>query len=484
MAKKILCYLLSCVILVGASYGGITVFAAEKDEDESIEMSFAEKVENAMNSEVALKSIEESNDVGKLIEDNFSAFVNEYNKVTEDKLSATSIEYSKSVYIIEDETYGVYLDFDEKNGYAVITNKNIIYELTAEGDLTELRELDKLIYSVIDGFVFFDENNICQRVYAEQTEGYSYSPYEYSPLTNASAPVYPGQKEAGDGQIDSDLIDEYVKERYPGYTLLEKKEDLCNTFDYSLQVMTSYYIMYPCDKDGNNLEGDDYFTEANCVLNSIFNLLRNWEKNSKISGIKYESTTDVGKNITEDPLYSQYGQYIVVSKNNPASAESVLSSKDPIKTEYYYWCPNFYFRLSTMPTLYANIRAYAISEYGYTPESYFYTKNIPDTFQHVAQNSYKVSLSVSRTSSASMAMDSVDRGVAAYMAIYNSVTYGNHGVSMIGYRTYVSYFPFFGTSFAREINFYQIADGWNSTAKYFDPNAKSETSIEFCLLEG
>lgn len=481
MAKKITCFILCCSILAGFSYGSITALAAENIETESIVTSYAESVENTMNSKSTLRTIEESNDVKNFIDDNFSTFVDEYNKANDNKLFANYIEYSKNVYIIEDEIYGIYLDFDEMNGYAVISNEYNIYELNTDGDLAELREFDELIYSSVDGFVYFDDNNICQRVYVDEVDGFNYSPYVYSSFSDKSSSPYPGQSKAGDGEIDSTLISDYVTARYSNYTYVTKKEDLSSTFDYSRQVNTSYYIKKSCDEYGVDL--DYYYTsEGNCAINTMFNLMRNWAKNSKISGVTYTSTADIRTSITTDPLYSKYGKYTVVATTTTASTKSTMSSGGTTTTEYHYWRPNYDSALKVMPTLYSNIRAYAISKYGFTPESGFYASDVPNTLEYVAKNSYSTSISVSYTSTVSTAISSIDSGKAVYLSLNNSSTYGNHGVSLIGYRKYSYKSGWWIFSSTKYAYFYQIADGWNDAAQYFDPNTSANPSINFCVL--
>ncbi len=422
--------------------------------------------------------LDKCNDLISFVESNFTTFVSEYNASIEntDELKASYVECTNYTYIIEDEIYGVYFDFDEDNGYAVISPNYEIYGLEVSGDLVELREYGTLMYSGLDGFVYYDDNGVLQRVYDDYQDECCY--YE-----NEEENSHPGQKESGDGEIESESIGEYVDWWYDDYTYESKNEKLANDFDCELMRNTSYYLRVVCDESGENIINT--YTEGNCELNSMYNVIRNWTKCSLINGVDYSSTTDVSKTIESDPLYEEYGTKILKSKEVPIEEEKeteTYSSKGTV-TQYYYWKPNYDYRLKVMPNLYSNIREYAISNYGYTPESGFLASNVPNTIESTLASKYGTNVSVSYTSSIEEAISSIDNGKAAYMAINNSSTYCNHGVVLIGYQMYsykTGWWIFKSTHY---VYFYEIADGWRKSPRYFDPNTDANPSLHFSILE-
>ncbi len=412
------------------------------------------------------------------MESNFTTFVSEYNDSPENskELEASYIEYTNYTYIIEDETYGVYFDFDEDNGYAVISPNYEIYGLEVSGDLVELKEYDTLMYSGLDGFVYYDENDVLQRIYDDYQDEYCYNEY-------ADESPYPGQEKAGDGLIDNSYIEEYVATRYDDYKYESKNEKLASSFDCGLMQNSEYYRRVVCDESGQNII--DTYTEGNCSLNAMFNVVRNWAKCSLIKGVDYTSTADISKTIKDDPLYEEYGTKILRSREVEASEEKETKtySSEGTVTEYYYWEPTLTSRLEVMPILNSNIRNYAVNNYGYTPESGFLASNVPNTIESTLASCYGTSVNVSYTSSIEEAISSIDNGKAAYMSITNSSTYGNHGVVLIGYQMYsykTGWWIFKSTHY---VYFYEIADGWRDVPKYFDPNTDANPSLCFCVLE-
>lgn len=75
------------------------------------------------------------------IDDNLEQFKEEYNETVEDNLflNANGIEYSSVIYLVKDENYGAYIDFDGENGYVVVTGNYKIYDMQVNGDLDFLR---------------------------------------------------------------------------------------------------------------------------------------------------------------------------------------------------------------------------------------------------------------------------------------------------------------------------------------------------------
>lgn len=437
--------------------------------NETSALSQEENVTYAMNNQNALETAIDVAETEEFLEKNFSRFVDEYNKSYGDRpLDASSAEYTKEVFILDDGLYGLYVDFDGDCGYMVIASGNIICELQTEGDLPGLREEDTLLYSRADSFVSFDSDGILQKMFPCDEDA-----ADMSPAVRAAESTSSGSSSvAEDGKIQSDEIDEYVSENYPDYAYEAGNEALETDFDCSLMEETSYYLRYSCSSTGS-FTGTSY-TEGNCSLNAMYNVMRSWAKESLISGISYDDTLNIWMNIESDPLYRKYG-------------DGDLECDD--EGNYYIWQTNAHkfpntsvYYLSVMPELYANIRAYAIENHDYTPVSGYSVSNVPKTMESVAEDSYGVTIDVKKTSSVSKAIAATDGGQASYLSISGSSTYGNHGVAMIGYREYTCTTELWVFTLVDSIYFYQIADGWHSDARYFDPNTDAEPTLKFCIL--
>ena len=69
------------------------------------------------------------------------------------------------------------------------------------------------------------------------------------------------------------------------------------------------------------------------------------------------------------------------------------------------------------------------------------------------------------------------------MSINGSSTYGNHGVSLIGYYEYSYKSGWWIFSSTKYAYFYEIADNWTSaSSKFFDPNTDASPTLKACYL--
>ncbi|MDE6656906.1 MAG: hypothetical protein K2J85_07935, partial [Anaeroplasmataceae bacterium] len=85
-----------------------------------------------------------------------ATFKEEYNKLNEEALEAKTIEGYSLVYIIDAKSYGVYIDFNEDNGYLVTSFTFDLYAIETSGDIDYLKDVDFTYYSVVDGFLYHD----------------------------------------------------------------------------------------------------------------------------------------------------------------------------------------------------------------------------------------------------------------------------------------------------------------------------------------
>ena len=65
-------------------------------------------------------------------------FKEEYNKLNKEPLKAIGIEGYSLVYIIDTKEYGVYLDFNDDNGYLVSSFTFNLHDIQTTGDIIVL----------------------------------------------------------------------------------------------------------------------------------------------------------------------------------------------------------------------------------------------------------------------------------------------------------------------------------------------------------
>lgn len=393
-------------------------------------------------------------EVISFIENNFSRFVLEYNKTVgeDEKLTAVGIEHTKIIWLVEDKNHGCYIDFIGNKGYVVVTGDYNIYDIQVVGDYPELRTVQDILFSYIDGFAYYSNDSLVMvdDIQKDDVE---------QPLMTA----YAGQAQAGDGYITN--IGNYVADRYPTYSLVASNESLANSFEGSYQEDTSWYYKYQTDTNGN-IDGK-MWTEGNCALNAVYSVMQDWQKKGFLSNLP-TGTEDIRGTIVNDLLYDYYGTSIVRSDGG-------LS---------YLWKPSFDSVLEKMPILYSVIRQRAITQYGYTPESGFSTDNILDLIEYVANTLYGNAADINEYFFAFDAATAINQK-AYFLSIHNSVAYGNHGVAFVGYRKYSykdGWWIFAQTNYAY---FYQIFDGHtrnNGKPVYFDPNVATNLTLRTFYL--
>ena len=392
-----------------------------------------------------------------------------YNEVYETDWAASEIEYSSPVFIVEDNEYGMYLDFDGNNGYVVMTTDKKIYGLETRGDLQWLRGDRAIYYSYMDGFLYIDGDGQYQKYELEVEVRED----EIAKVNNAVLPmrssedrtIYPGQRKWGDSKIDPFEVDRYVAARYPGYTL-DSVHSMQDNFQISLDFSNSYYKRIYNDGIHSN-------SDRNGTLNAMFNVMRDWGKRGYIE-VPYDTTRDIRESIYDDVFYSTY------SKGTKTGEDKIYGA--------YKWVVST--ALRQMPVLYSNIRGYAIVN-GYTPEDGYEASKVPETMKYVANFLYDNSLKVGSTTLEGLVAADIDVKRCRFMSIKGSSAYGDCGAAVLGVHIYKKEdgvkngFTIYDYKY-----FYEIADGDTTLMMddhriefcVFDPNTSAKPQLEFYFL--
>ena len=396
------------------------------------------------------KDSSKSEETADYILNNLDEFSESYNSQIDqndgDYFNPTNCEYRISVNILDSDEKAVYIDFNDDNGYMVVSEDEIV-KFEPSGDLDYLRSFGgEIFYSTIDDrFAYYDNKEL---IFFEHENDKN---CDISP--NAS---YAGVSE---GRIVDP--DKYLKDRYGSLTLYDARHldnSIHESEDYLTQFKASIYT-----------KTQTYSSEGNCALVAIYNSMMYIRNNVKgvLSNIPPASFTAI-VNPTSDPFYKQalLHNYTAQSKN--------------------------------LPCLYYVIRNFAISDYGYT----VYNGKLPDgcssgkslstnlmtEFINKVANYFNQSSFVSYYRGANITefTASIKQN---YPAIVNlsadDPVYGDHSVVLTGYLIYKKYTTVLGIkTCTKTVNIIRILDGWIGDTNYifYDASAASssmKTMISF-----
>lgn len=424
-------------------------------------------------------------DIKDFVEDNFSTFVEEYNNAHPgENFSATSIEFWSIINLVEDDNVGLYLDFNDDNGYFVGTGDYTIYEFQTSGDLTELRSQEEIWFSYADGFLHKEETGFVRLSSVVGDHAYDLH-RNLNAVSNTvdlqhSDISYEGA--LGGGYIEHSSIEQYVDSAYPEYEYSDKAIYIRNFIGTPLnQDSTRYYAAYETDSTGT-VWTNRVYDEGNCSLVAMYNTLKCWSFVAGASNIDYYTTVDIKSNITSDVHYSQYGSGALY--HNPSYIENSSDNFGLENFEHYIWLFRSFQPFANMPLLYTQIRDHAITR-GYLPHGGYGMDDIESTLEHILRlygSTVDVSttnLNVMTTDSFEQAKNSIDSGKAVVLGIENGTQNEKHAVCLIGYYEYKQTTGWWLWETTDYYYFFEIASGglFNNLT-YYDPYMYS-SSLRF-----
>lgn len=340
--------------------------------------------------------------------------------------TATSVEFQLPVYVVTLNKEGIYLDFNDDNGYMILVDGNDVVAWETTGDLSYLKGLDSTFYSIFDGFGYYEGNQFLpyERTYLSETE--------LQNINFSSNDPYKGQGKAGDGDIIYPNL--YVEDRYGAGYKIESGDgrSLPKAFSYFRQWNLSIY--YETGSDGIER------SEGNCTLSSIFAALNYFKTSGKYTSLP-APTSKTSYNATNDSFYSKY-------KND---------SNFRIETP------------KSLPNLYLAIRQYVIDNYGYetTDTNPF---NITTIIKDIGKK-YNASLSANHIlvwSYESQVVDEIKAGYPVIINVLNSSTYTSHSMVVTGYSLYTKTTTIAGLNIKSYVKLIKVNDNWSASPRYFD----------------
>ncbi len=392
-----------------------------------------------------------SEETANYILNNLDGFSESYNSQIDqndgDYFNPTNCEYRISVNILDSDEKAVYIDFNDDNGYMVVSEDEIV-KFAPSGDLDYLRSFGgEIFYSTIDDrFAYYDNKEL---IFFE---------HENDKNCDISSNSNYAGVDAWGKIVDPD---KYLEDRYGSLTLYDARHldnSIHSSEDYLKQSIASIYSKYDKEKQ-------TYLTEGNCALVAIYNSMMYIRNNVKgvLSSIPPASFT-VTISPTSDPFYKQalLHNYTAQSKN--------------------------------LPCLYYVIRNFAISDYGYTVDNgklpdgcssgKSLSTNLMTEFISKVANYFNQSSFVSYYRGANITefTASIKQNYPAILNLSGDPLYKDHSVVVTGYSIHKKYTTVLGIkTCTKTVNIIRILNGWSKDYIFYDASASSsmKTMISF-----
>ncbi len=379
----------------------------------------------------------------QFINDNLQNIENDYNNTLssrEEYITIDGVEQYSLAYILDDDCYAIYADFKGDAGYLIASLDLILYKIDGNVDLDYLKDVELVLYSIMDGFVYYD--------------GFNYQSYRYEEEEASTAYGYNGQVADGEGEIYD--VDSYMKDRYPEYELYSKQRFIYNHAYITLttQLQTSFYIKY-------SGSGTSVGSENNCALLAAFIALDSMQRANYLPNLpSTNERIDATDYIKTDYFYDIYG----VGR---------------LCDDGYYWTVNNNF-VPVSFELYYRLRYMATYYHMYSPTDGL----TQDQLIHIMQKTatyYGYNISIRGYTNKITAKSNLDGGLATIMLLANSDSYGNHAICLIGYNRYTYLDTSTTLNTQNTIYLFQMIDGWNPGVTFYDTNASNADIIYLCI---
>ncbi len=458
MMKKMTVGVLTTVIAISCAFSYMKKTIVYGDAEEK-DLSLTAQMFASQDGTIEIPSAYESasRELIDFIGGNLEKLSKEYFKETEEAFEAESIENYATVFIIGEDVFATYIDFNDDNGYMVVTPDFNLYEFVAKGDLVYLKNIDFVYYSPSGGFKYYDKS-LHEYVSFERKECVT---------EEFGETVYAGQRKAGDGYIYD--IDAYVADRYSNYTY--EREHSIKPYEHINQFDTSIYIKR--DKGISS--------EGNCVLNAAYSVLNCWKKQGYCPSLP--SSSDV---IRYDPTVREPKH-----ETNLAAGwivnDTSLWSKDA-KAVYGNMV------IDNVPKLYADVRQ-VVYEKGYPYDLNgtnlgLFNANAAYILMYTLQKySYFPKISNMGNDLSVMEFFFTTHGAAQLLVVSDSSTYKNHAMACIGYKKYKYKSGWWIFSSTKYAHFVEVDDGHSYSdynlgkSIWYDPNGTSSSKETFFVYD-
>ena len=401
-------------------------------------------------------------EVANFINNNFDDFVSNYNEHCNVKWNATYIEKMFEITISDcgKAIDGFFLDYDSKNGYAVVADNFTIYDISIAGESPFLNiESNKYEYISSKGYYYLQgEKYLSVEPVNDQTK----SEFEHT----FYGKHYKGQGSDSVGCGDIINPDTYVKDKYGDGWLLENHNSLYTT-GY-VQYDLSCYIEHRIQKDkATGVEYVSDYSEGSCWFISAYNVLK-YLASTQLTGMLNASTTTMNYDpeIEEPNLYSKFfdangnnkTKKLYYHNNTSWVYQRVLRPDNSTPSPYVYAYDKLYADVRHLiDTKFKKVDGGTISEscsvIERIAEKYGYSINaVEDFIWGEAMNNV---------------INNIDDCIPSLWST-SCDTYGSHTMAVFGYRHYSKTTGWWIFQHKETKTFFEIRDGWTSNPRYFD----------------
>lgn len=390
-------------------------------------------------------------DAKQFINNNLKNIEADYNKTVssrEELINIEGVEQYTLAYILDDDCYAIYADFNGDAGYLIASLDLILYKIDGNVELDYLKDVELVLYSIMDGFVYFD--------------GLGYQSYGYEEKEANITYGYNGQYGNGDGEIYD--VDGYVSDRHPDYELASTQRFIYNNVYFTpiIQFNTSFYVQYTSYDGGYTYSGRS--GENNCTLHAAFLAMDSWQKANYLPNLpSFSQRIDATDYIRTDYFYDIYGV------GSPRVGQSS------------YWTVNYNY-VPNANELYYRLRNLATYYHFYSPTDGLTEAELINVMQRTATY-YDHSITMKSYTNYINAKIKLDSGLATIMLVSNSSSYGSHATCLIGYNKYTYLDTSTTLSSQKTVYLYQMIDGLSYGITFFDPNVGNPNMTFLCLVK-
>lgn len=355
--------------------------------------------------------------------------INEYSLQNGGKGNISSCKlYDITIKEFDNTIQGVYIDFNENNGYAVVGTDLTVYDFTTTGEaMTEKGEKADFQFDVLDGYYY--------QGIREET-------------VNQDIPMFDGYDKSLDGVDSSGTIydlPKYVADEYGSSYRLYKTKD-ATTMSGEDQMELSVYKKEN-DSNGDGII-DSHSSEGNCGLVAPYTLLKFYKYNKGYYDLPYGYATRA---------------------YDPSSEETSLYNKKVSAGNYYiYDTEDDGHPQRNFSYLYIEARKEANKING-SPEGLTVWESRDILNNVMANHGYSTRFKIIEIWSMSTVTSRIDKGEAILWSTFGSA-YGNHTMFVAGYDIYVKETKILFITYRTYKDFFEIRDGWSKDPRYYDFN--------------
>lgn len=358
------------------------------------------------------------------VTEHFDDFIAEYNNLDIEDCNATYIEFQKEINVLDEGATGYYLDFNDDNGFCIVTGDTIV-DMRATGDYPELRQEGEFAYDIMDGFLQYIDGEYVQVIQPAEAS------LEEEPVCSANS-----------SSVKIKNADDYVYTAHGADYKPYKSLTLPNFRCYNQNSFALYY----------KIQDNKILGECNCVLSSVYTLLN------------YLRITGVYPNLP--------GTYTTIYTNKDiVRSKAAAAGYTPMSIRGCY--------VRSVPTLYAKIRQIAIEKYGYVVDNGVTTGKVDDLIRDVlAAYGYSGNVSFSNplpVGNQHITTTPIERAIKKVLdkgrpvLISTTLVYGEmHEIVVFGYETYRKVYNIGGVKLNRYVKLLTVADNHNACKTYFD----------------